>query len=111
MLLLAFFVHVWYDKFWLLSQQAKRLKAQGVVYSNKTENPIWTDTTETLEFQKLNPYKTFVADYVPHMNGLKEHPPITGLCMFGFHCLVINSPDLLEDVYIKQNAYFTKQKM
>jgi hypothetical protein len=28
--------------------------------------------------------------------------------MLGFNCLVINSPDLLEDIYVKNNQYFTK---
>lgn len=38
-------------------------------------------------------------------------PPMTGICFFGVPIVFIHDPALLEDIYVKQNKFYSKFRL
>ena len=88
-------------------QNYRRLKAQGVVF-NTRRFALLDDMVAKKEYTELNPFTPFVGHLIKHTNNLDKCPPIYGVFFPVSTLVFIASADLLEDVYVKQNAHFTK---
>ena len=60
------------------------------------------------ELNEKDPYKLNVLNLVRATNNLSHDPPMNGIMTGKGAVVFINSCDLLEEVYVKQNRFLTK---
>ena len=104
--LVAYFVY----KVVTIQLQIWRLQKQGIHFLSKY--PIF-DTFKILKYVKQSKgedhYMKFFYDDV-FGKEKKTIPPMTGVCLFNVPTVYIHDPVLLEDIYVKQNKYYTKHQ-
>ena len=87
----------------------RRMKAQGVVFMS-TFPPVG-DLIGVFKAVAANPSAMPLKAYIDsHFKG-KKRPQFTGMTIFGMNSVVISDPSLLEEVFVKKNAYYTKHPM
>jgi hypothetical protein len=69
---------------------------------------IVEDIKVMLEMNDVNPYRSNNNYLVKKTNNLDRDPPMNGIVGTSGVIVLINSGELLEEVYVKQNQYFTK---
>jgi hypothetical protein len=98
-----------YAKIYLTIKEQSRLAKQGVVF---LQGPRVLTDLKTLErLGRESPFESTmnaickeIASQQPDM----KMPLFTGLAAPGRTSVFVNTCDYLEDIYVKQNAYFTK---
>ena len=58
-----------------------------------------------------NPYDLPILPYLKTGLGVDKLPPMTGSMLFGMPVIFICDPALLEDLYVKKNALYTKHEI
>lgn len=104
-LLVAYFL---YHKFGLPLIVRSRLQKQGVVFF---DSPFVTEVKELVKAAKTKQHQMVFQSILEVLREKnKSRPlPLTGLCLPGKCAVMINSVDYLDDIYVKQNQYNTKQ--
>lgn len=87
----------------------KRLEAQGVVF-NARGFPLIYDVIGLNEIAQVDPYSMQGGNLIKLTNKLERFPPMHGLFLPQKIIVYVNSVDFLDDIYVKKNAYYTKDQ-
>ena len=90
-------------------QEKRFYQSQGVVFCGCF--PLVSDTIRLIMQSIKNPYDLPVVPYLKKGLGVDILPPFTGAMIFGMPCIFICDPAVLEDLYVKKNALYTKHEI
>ena len=86
--------------------QIQRFRGQGVVYASNF--PAVQDFLGIVKASKESPYKQMLSTYTDPVIAQHNRPAFLGCYLMGINFILVNDPDLLEEIYVKKNALFTK---
>ncbi|TNV80052.1 hypothetical protein FGO68_gene9962 [Halteria grandinella] len=108
-LLLAYFV---YDRFIRIYMRMHFYRKQGIPYHFNINLPIIGSVKSLKDFQKEhNPTNHPIIEWNKHHyfpNDSDTVPPITGLLLGSQLRLMVNRPEIVEEMLITQNKYYDK---
>lgn len=73
--------------------------------------PVFVDPCKVIYYSASYPNELYLKAWFRAVYGKKKMPPMVGLCIFGMIFICFNDPALLEDVYVKQNKFYSKHAM
>ena len=90
--------------------EVRKMQAAGVYYTSSF--PPIMDTINLIRATKKYPYKFGISALVDmQLEDITERPKIIGVNVLGMHIIMMGDPNLIEDMFIKQNPYYTKHEM
>ena len=73
--------------------------------------PVFVDPCKVIYYSASYPNELYLKAWFRAVYGKKKMPPMFGLYIFGMIFICFNDPALLEDVYVKQNKFYSKHAM